>query len=383
MTRRGGRIRLRVLYAGPASVGVALVLACGGADASAGEDPSDAATGSQAVAGPSSGDSLSPVAADPNEGAATGEARVRPERVENELTRGDTVPGHPSWTRQDLAVLEATVAWARRAGIDTLPVGERVARIGQRFVGAPYVPQTLDPPGPERLVVNLRAFDCVTFVESALTLAHVVTRPAGAGDGSEALMRAYEEILTSLRYRHGRLEGYPSRLHYFSEWISDNETKGYVEDVTAELGGVPDAEPLTFMTEHRDAYRQLGDRAHFAAVVEIEARLADVPRHVIPEDRVKALEDRVRSGDVIAATSTLPGLDVAHTGIAVRRNGVLRLMHAPLVGEAVQVSESSLGERLLGLSAQDGIMVARPRPGPASGDVPQASPEGPDGPEGG
>lgn len=289
---------------------------------------------------------------------------ARPAPVESRLSQGDTVPGHPSWTREDLTVLQSTVSWALEDRLDTIPLGDRIGRIGERFVGTAYIPQTLDPPGPERLVVNLRAFDCVTFVESVLTLARVVGAldPTAAPPSAEALMDEYERLLTAIRYRGGERLGYPSRLHYFSEWIADNETKGFVRDVTGDLGGVVDPEPREFMTEHREAYWQMADSSVFSAIGEAETRLVDQPRRMIPEVRVGEVVSEIRTGDIIAATSTLPGLDVAHTGIALRRGGVLYLMHAPLVGESVQVSERPLADRLLDLSAQDGIMVARPIP---------------------
>jgi hypothetical protein len=54
------------------------------------------------------------------------------------------------------------------------------------------------------------------------------------------------------------------------------------------------------------------------------------------------------------------GLDIAHTGIALWRDGRLHLLHAPLVGKSVEISVLPLAERIQGFSAQDGIMVARP-----------------------
>jgi hypothetical protein len=54
------------------------------------------------------------------------------------------------------------------------------------------------------------------------------------------------------------------------------------------------------------------------------------------------------------------GLDVAHTGLALRIDGRLHLLHAPLVGDSVEISEVPLAERILDISGQDGIMVARP-----------------------
>lgn len=285
---------------------------------------------------------------------------VRPPAIETALTAGDTIAGHPSWTEEDWAVLERTVRWAWENRIDRLPVGERIARIGETYVGTDYVPQTLDPPGEERLVINLRALDCVTYVEGMLTLAHFVRRasPEMLEERGPA-MDLYEEILTSIRYRDGLIRGYPSRLHYFTEWIWENAEGGYVEVISDDLG-VVDPEPISFMTAHRDAYHQLSDPEILREIERVERRLNRRERHYIPEERVKSVEDRIRTGDIIAATSTLEGLDVAHTGIALWKDGVLHLMHAPLVGEDVQISEKPLADRLLGIGSQDGIMVARP-----------------------
>lgn len=289
------------------------------------------------------------------------ESYHRPSAAGGDLVRGDTVPGLPAWTREDWEVLQRTLAWAWENGIDRMPVGDRVARIGETFVGTAYVPQTLELPGPERVVINLRAMDCVTFVENMLALAHFVTAaPREVLDRPELAMQGYQDLIAGIRYREGRLAGYPSRLHYFSEWLSDNERKGLLELVTEELGGVVDAEPLGFMTAHRDAYRQLEDPSVYEVVGRIERRLSGAPRHYVPEGKLGAVASRIQTGDVIAATSTLAGLDVAHTGIALWRDGALHLMHAPLVGESVQISRQTLPERLLGINSQDGVMVARP-----------------------
>ena len=323
-----------------------------------------------------------PAGDDPPGESASGEepaaaTYLRPDAGPGALTTGDTVPGHPSWTEQDWAVLEEVVTWARRRRVDTLPVGERVAAVGRRFVGAPYVPRTLDPPGPERVVVNLRAFDCVTLVENVLVMAHFVTHaPHDVLADRDAAMERYRALLASVRYRGGTLDGYPSRLHYFSEWLHDNAERGWIELVTDELGGVVDDEPIDFMTAHREAYDQLADDAFFDAVARVEERLSARPRLYLPQERVAEVADRIRTGDVIAATSTLEGLDVAHTGIAVRTaDGVLRLLHAPLVGDSVEISARPLAERLLDLSRQDGIMVARPllEPVDATGPTPAAT----------
>jgi hypothetical protein len=265
------------------------------------------------------------------------------------------------WLDEDWRIFEAKVRWAVAQGLDTVSLPQAVAAIGRSFVGTAYVPQTLEADGPEGLVINFRGLDCVTFVENAYSLARflklgganaLATRPV-----AEA---AYARLLAELRYRGGVLDGYPSRLHYFSDWIADNTRRGLIVDITAQLGGVRDDEPINFMSTHPDAYRQLGDPANLAAVRATEVELNARGRMFVPEARIADVAAGIQDGDIIAATSTVAGLDVAHTGLALWVDGTLHLLHAPLVGDSVEISIVSLAERIVSISGQDGIIVARP-----------------------
>ena len=269
-----------------------------------------------------------------------------------------TLPG----TDEDWGIMREQARWAYRNGLDTLPIGQIVAQIGERFVGTPYAPHTLEVEGEERLVIELQELDCVTFVENVLALARFVRSvPEAMLDDPTRHQAYYSGILQNIRYRDGKLDGYPARLHYFSEWISDKDTRGLVRNLSSDLGGVPDDEPIDFMTTHPDGYRQLGeDPAFLPALQEIEARLSSQPRHYVPQDQIAEVADRIRDGDLIAATSTVAGLDIAHTGIALWKDGQLHLLHAPLVDGVVEVSELSLVDRIKRIGGQDGIMVARP-----------------------
>lgn len=274
---------------------------------------------------------------------------------------GDQAAVGPAWSSEDWAVFEGKVRWAVEGGLDTVPLATAIAEIGRSFVGTAYVPRTLEVEGPERLVINFTGLDCVTFVENAFAMARFVR----AGGAERLVRRAeaealYERLLGELRYRDGTIAGYPSRLHYFSDWVGDNARRGLVLDLGGGLGGDRDAEPIDFMTTHPEAYRQLSDPENVARVREAEARLSAEGRTYIPEDRIAAAAAGIRDGDIIAATSTVPGLDVAHTGLALWVDGTLRLLHAPLVGDSVEISELPLAERILSLEGQDGIMVARP-----------------------
>jgi len=294
-------------------------------------------------------------------GTACGRGEPEPVLIAEGEQHGQSVRP-ATGTAEDWRIARARVEWAQEARLDTVSdFGEVLARVGETFLGTPYEPHTLELPGSEQLVINLEVLDCVTFVENVLTLSRLarIMSPDAVGD-SLPFKAAFQHELAQIRYRSGVVEGYASRLHYFSEWMTTNHRKGIVDHISADLGGVLDPSPINFMSSHPEAYAQLADPKVLAAVTQIEAALATSERFYIPEGEIAAKAHLIRSGDVIAATSTVTGLDVAHTGIALWREGELRLLHAPLVGSAVQLSEESLASRIGRISGQDGIMVARP-----------------------
>ena len=310
-----------------------------------------------ACAGDSEGSSGSALSTDTGAPDGTGAAEVA---IADAQTGPTTLPG----TEADWTIVQDKARWAVEQGYSELSIGELVVRIGETFVGTPYAPYTLEAPGEEGLVIELEELDCVTFVENVLALARLVqTVPdellvARTGDGQRPV---FSRQLENIRYRGGVLEQYPSRLHYFSEWISDNDEMGLVRDVSQELGGIAEDEPIDFMTTHPDSYRQIReDPAFLAELKEVEASLNAQPRYYIPQDRIALVEDRIQDGDIIAATSSVAGLDIAHTGIALWKDGRLHLLHAPLAGGVVQISEVPLAERSQRSGGQDGVMVARP-----------------------
>lgn len=272
----------------------------------------------------------------------------------------DTIPG-TNWTERDWAVLEQKVRWAAERGLDTVPMGTAVAELGRTFVGTTYTPGTLEAPGDEHLVINLRELDCVTFIENVWALNRFLRSEGVAALADPASARsAYESHLRAIRYRDGVLAGYPSRLHYFSDWLTNHEDRGHLQLITASLGGVADAEPIDFMSTHPDAYRQLAEPDVLQAIRDREAYLnGRGPRIYLPQPAIAAVEGEIRDGDLIAATSTVEGLDIAHTGIALHIDGRLHLLHAPLVGRDVEISELPLADRIAGIGGQDGIVVAR------------------------
>ena len=245
-------------------------------------------------------------------------------------------------------------------------LGRAATRVGELAAGTPYQPHTLEaylraggsPSGPEPLTLSLTRFDCVTLVEACLAVARTA-----ASEGAASWERFGREV-ERIRYRGGERRGYPSRLHYFSEWIADGERRGLLRDLGAELGGVEDARTLRFMTEHRGSYPALADDGVFREIGAIERGLDVQPRRVVATERIPEVVDRIETGDVLAFATGIPGLDVTHAAFAYRdAGGVMRVLHAPLSGGVVEVTRATLPEYVAAIRRATGILVARPLSG--------------------
>jgi Protein of unknown function (DUF1460) len=243
---------------------------------------------------------------------------------------------------------------ARKGGWTGRPIGEVLALVGEGFLGSPYVAHTLEAEGPERLVVNLREFDCTTLFESALALARCVKIPG-------SVFTDFEAHLRFIRYRSGAIDGYPSRLHYFTDWLADNARKGTVRDLTRDLGGTARTRRLSFMSEHPSSYRQLSDSAFLDSIRTRERTLNEMKRSHIPRAHVRDVEGSLQDGDIIGITTTIKGLDVSHTGLIVRQSGRAAFLHASSAAKRVELAEGTISSYLERYRTHDGIMVARPR----------------------
>ncbi len=263
---------------------------------------------------------------------------------------------------------ERLVLWTSRLRAEGLsrgavPMGRSAVRVGEMAAGTPYEPGTLEaylraggsPTDTEPLTLSLTRFDCVTLVESCLAVARV------ASADLQPSWQRFGEAIERMRYRDGIRQSYASRHHYFSEWISDGDSRGLVHDLGAELGGVEDARPLRFMTAHRASYLALTDERVFRDIETMERRLDGAPRRVVPTARIGEVADRIQTGDVLAFATAIPGLDVTHAAFAHRGDdGVLRVLHAPLSGGIVEVTRVALPEYVAAIGRATGVMVARP-----------------------
>jgi hypothetical protein len=278
-------------------------------------------------------------------GVLTAVAAARAQRPERE---GGVVEG--------LDVFARLLTQARRETWRERPIGERTSAVGLALRRTPYVDATLELyEDREVCSVDFRGLDCVTLYESALAFARMLRRGGGT---PEALLAE----VTFTRYRGGQLTDYASRLHYTSDWIADNEAKRVVRVVTSELpGAVRFTKRVDYMTTHPQAYRQLRANPDLVQkIARVEDEINARETLYLPKAAVAAAQRYLRTGDIIGVTTTLDGLDCAHTGLAYRdERGVLRFLHASTTKKAV-VLDGGLAAYLAGVATHTGIMVARP-----------------------
>ncbi len=271
---------------------------------------------------------------------------------------GAVIAGLPSRTfgreENDREIFERTIRWAAGAGLLQKPVGENMVALGEHFIGIPYVAHSLEESGEEHLVINLRGFDCLTLVENCLAL----SRCCSSGRTSFEDFRAQ---LTYIRYAGGSIKGYTSRLHYFTDWMTDNVWKGVVEDVTLAAGGEDYRKTINFMSTHRDSYKQLADDSALERVKEAEASLSGDALHRVPRGKILSVLGLLRNGDIIGIVTSMDGMDIAHTGMVIRKDGTAKFLHAPLSGGAVTISDGSLAEYVNRSKSATGIVIARPQ----------------------
>ena len=258
----------------------------------------------------------------------------------------------PEISKMDQAIIKNKLG--QFAKENNLPMGDLVLKIGLDFLNTPYVAKTLDKTKEEKLVVNLHQLDCTTFAENCLALARTVK--SGNPDS-----RQFCTELENIRYRGGKMEGYASRLHYFSEWILDNETRHNIKSMAKEMGGKTLTVSLTYMSAHPQEYPQLmNDPATTAQIKAIEEKVSANQFFYIPSGQFESIESQVKDGDIVTLTTTIPGIDVSHVGILLKKDGRVYLLHASSTIQKVVVSTEPFAQYLAKSKKTTGVMIARP-----------------------
>ena len=229
----------------------------------------------------------------------------------------------------------------------------------RQFLGVPYVAHTLELNDKEQLVVNTRELDCTTLVETvtALTLC--------AQQGKKT-WNDYLTTLKTLRYRQGKLDGYTSRLHYFSDWIRDKQSMKIIKEIQSPNPPFTAVQRVNvnYMSTHSTAYKALKAQPELVPVIrQQEQSLNTVKARYIPKSALrrstKALRQAVHDGDIIAITCNKKGLDIAHLGFAVWKKDGLHLLNASMIHKKVVEEPMTFYQYLQKHPSHTGIRVLR------------------------
>ena len=230
-------------------------------------------------------------------------------------------------------------------------LNSQVVQTAMFFLDTPYVASTLEVNEEEQLVINLQTFDCMTFVENCMALSRTVC-------SKDADFDTFKKELQTIRYRNGSIEGYTSRLHYTSDWITDNQKKGILEDKTQISGGIILPMHINFMSTHPQAYNHLSKHPEsIEKMRQIEDAINSHTYYYIPKEKIKDCEKQIKSGDIICFVTSIQGLDISHLGIAYRKNGILTFIHASATAQKVIIDPLSIADYCKSIKSNKGIMV--------------------------
>ena len=212
--------------------------------------------------------------------------------------------------------------------------GDKVALISEPFLKTPYLANTLIGSAETSEVFTLRldGVDCFTFLDYVEALRRSVD------------FEGFKETLRDLRYRNGKVT-FLDRNHFFSVW--GNTPLAPLRDITAQVGG-------TNVRWVEKYLNQKGDGTLYLPGYPVKKQ---VIAFILPATIDQSMLNKLHTGDYVGIYSSLPGLDVSHTGIIIKKDGETYLRHASTRQWRQQVIDEAL---LPYLDGQKGLIIYRP-----------------------
>jgi hypothetical protein len=236
----------------------------------------------------------------------------------------------PARTRLEVAIEQALSAPAGgpRAAAASAPL------VGVRYLESPLGEGAGLDPDPR---FRLDAFDCVTFVETALAL------------GSSSSLEEARRALDDLRYR-SRVD-VADRLHeVLSQWIPVNLEKGWIAPASRAAAG--DATRVEAVAYDAARWRRLAASGQRLTGVPLEAApVGTFQVEVVPVAALQAAAPHIPDGTiafVVRAERDDQLTRVSHAGLVVVRGGRRLVRHASSSAGVRKVIEESLDRFLAG-----------------------------------
>ncbi len=257
-----------------------------------------------------------------------------------------------SYSEKDVKIVTDILQKGKTKNWFDKELGDIIILVGKELVETEYVAGILDKNTKEQLIIDIQSLDCVTFVENCSVLSSLIKQQkVSFGD--------YIEHFVNFRYRNGKIDTYTSRLHYFSDWLYENEKSGNIKQIAKEIANSPKEINVFFMSKNADKYPLLTNDSLVSKMSSIEKDISAREYFYIHENEIDKYKEEIADGSIIGITANIKGLDITHTGIAIHVNGELHFMHASSRSMKVEISEKTLQKMLNDNKIQTGIMVAK------------------------
>ena len=270
------------------------------------------------------------------------------------MGNGATVERMRFHCENDTIKINNLLAEGLHSGLKT--ANELVVFYAHKLEGTPYVGHTLEGE-EEKLTINIDELDCTTFVETLYAL----SRTTLSGRYS---WRDYAHNLENLRYRHGEMGDYSSRLHYMSDWIIDNSNRGNIVDVTSDIACVRyKIKDINFMSTHRNSYVSLkSDDVMLEKIRNFEIGYRNHRFPYIKKEQLNSKDVRkvVKRGDFVGLVTRTEGLDISHLGIIeLDAKGNPVLLDASSRGKKVMLEPVDLRTQMSKSKDTEGVRIFR------------------------
>ncbi len=211
----------------------------------------------------------------------------------------------------------------------------KIGLISEKFLDVPYLGHTLigSNERQEVLTINLSGMDCFTYID-------YVEAIRNASDYG-----SFSDNVQKIRYKDGIVD-YRARNHFFSDWPMSNS--GNVKDVTMEIGGDDSITVEKFLNRKNDG------SLYLPGIPVVKRNITYIPAGKISPEIIS----KINTGDYIGIYSGLDGLDVSHTGIAVKKSGKAYLRHASSKKANKKVLDEDL---VLYIKNKPGLVIYRPQ----------------------
>jgi Protein of unknown function (DUF1460) len=202
----------------------------------------------------------------------------------------------------------------------------RIDLLSRHFLGRPYKPNPLigSADAPEVFTASFDGFDCVTYIETVVALAHA------------SKVDDFIKWLRKIRYDRGRIQ-WSQRNHYMTSWIHNNIREGIIRPLSMPAVPMVSRERVLNVVPGLDPQR---------------TRVKCVPKAAAPR-----LARHLQTGDLTFFVSTRKNLDVFHAGIIVRDGEKVLMRHASRSQGFVVEQELS---EFLKSNRMAGVIVMRP-----------------------